>query len=291
MYPTPGTGPANWSDLSANDLATINSFSFTSIDTSQSTSNALVSGEPTTPIFRAPAGMPVRYRILAAGGIGDNQQAFELTGHVWQEEPYTKDSTEMGDNPLSQSTGVTPAWGPTAHYNILVNAGGRYRIPGDYLYRSWTNNQFQVGMWGLFRVAPPVTDPGCSNQQMNYPNTVTISNVRANSGGFTVSGVNTIYPCLLPASNFGPEINLSYGGKTVAVKVNQNDGTWTHTDSGGIPGQITATSFYTDKLGKPIAGGSAVYINYQQTPNGASSTSRPRTLLQTKKLKSHSSRQ
>ena len=290
MYPTPNTGPADWSNLTASDLATISPFQFSSIDTSQSTSNVLVSGEAQTPIFRAPAGMPVRYRVLAAGGIGDNQQVFELTGHVWQEEPYTKDSTEMGDNPLSQSTGTTPAWGPTSHYNVLVNAGGRYKVPGDYLYRSWTANQFQVGTWGVFRVSPAVTDADCSAKDRNYPNTVTISNVQANANGFTVSGVNTIYPCLLPAYDFGQEVNVSYGGKTVAVKVNQENGRWTHTDGGGIPAQITATSLYRDKQGKTLAGGSAVYINYQKAAVATNSTAPAKEVLRTKKRKTHSSR-
>jgi hypothetical protein len=127
-------------------------------------------------------------------------------------------------------------------------------------------------------------------KEMNYPNTVTISNVQAYSSEFTVNGVNTIYPCLLPAANFGPKINISYGGKTVTVKVNQNDGAWTYTDGGSIPAQITATSFYADKQGKMLAGGSAVYTNYQKTTDGASSIAPLKVELRTKKKKNHSSR-
>ena len=69
-----------------------------------STANRLVDGDPVTPIFRAPAGMPARFRLLMPGGIGDNQQVFELTGHVWQEEPYTDGSTKIGFNPKSNWT-------------------------------------------------------------------------------------------------------------------------------------------------------------------------------------------
>src|SRR5215211_8953635 len=131
MNPGFASPPSDWSDLSANDLTSINNFAWTSIDTSQSVSNTLTSGDPQTPVFKAPAGMPVIFRLLHAGGIGDNQQVFELTGHVWQEEPFTKESTEIGFNKRSQSTGTTPAWGPTSHYNVVTTAGGRFKVTGD----------------------------------------------------------------------------------------------------------------------------------------------------------------
>lgn len=45
--------------------------------------------------------------------------------------------------------------GTTSHYDVIIpRAGGANGVAGDYLYRSWTANQYQVGMWGLFRVAP-----------------------------------------------------------------------------------------------------------------------------------------
>src|SRR5262249_1006637 len=112
--------PQDWGNLSAADLANINNMPMTALDTHLATSNQLLGGDPLTPIFRAPAGMPVRYRLLNPGGIGDNQQVFELTGHVWQEEPFQNDSTVIGDNPQSQWTGTTTGYGATSHYNVLV---------------------------------------------------------------------------------------------------------------------------------------------------------------------------
>jgi hypothetical protein len=80
--------PAKWGDLSETDLTNIGNFQFSSIDTTLAASDTLVGADPQTPVFRAPGGIPVRFRLVDPGGIGDNQQVFELTGHVWEEEPF-----------------------------------------------------------------------------------------------------------------------------------------------------------------------------------------------------------
>ena len=189
--PVPTNPPADWTNLSPTDLSNITNLSGTGTDTRLSVSNELVGGDPQTPVFRAPAGMPVRFRLLDPGGIGDNQQVFELTGHVWPEEPYTQNSTAIGHNPKSNWTGTTPAYGTTSHYDVVIaHAGGARSVAGDYLYRSWTANQFQVGMWGLFRVALAECVGTCAATPETCPDTVTISSVQPTAdGGYTVQGV------------------------------------------------------------------------------------------------------
>ncbi|HEX4965035.1 MAG TPA: copper oxidase [Thermoanaerobaculia bacterium] len=246
MNPALGaSAPADWGHLSPGDLAATGAFQFTGLDTTPAVSNTLVAGDPQTPVFRAPAGMPVRFRLADPGGIGDNQQVFELTGHVWEEEPYTRDSTVIGHNPLSEATGVTGAYGPTSHYDVvLAAAGGANRVPGDYLYRSWTANQYQAGLWGLFRVGPAA----CSPAPAGCPDTVTLGAVQAGGSGFTVAGVNTVSP---QTRAFAPSVTLSYGSPATTAQVPVGpDGRWTYSAAGSVPQTLTVTS---------AGGGIAVY--------------------------------
>jgi hypothetical protein len=261
--PVPGVPPGppkDWTSLSANDLGNINALSFTGTDTSQSASNELVGGDPQTPIFRAPAGMPVRFRLLDPGGIGDNQQVFELTGHVWPEEPYTKNSTAIGDNPKSNWTGTTTGYGTTSHYDIVIpHAGGANGVAGDYLYRSWTANQYQVGLWGLFRVAPVGRGSACAARPETCPDTVTVSSAQPTSGpggpGFTVRGVNTVSPA---TRQFSRTVTVSYGaGPPATVNVDDKTGRWTFTGRGPMPNTISVRS---------AQGGLASYRSYAVTP-------------------------
>jgi len=225
--------PANWGDLSETDLTNIGNFQFSSIDTTLAASDTLVAADPQTPIFRAPGGMPVRFRLVDPGGIGDNQQVFELTGHVWEEEPFQQNSTVLGHNPLSQHSGTTAAYGPTSHYNVLIDsAGGADKIPGDYRYRSWTANQYQVGMWGLFRVGPATCSAQC-------PDTVTISSVQESGSKFVVQGVLTVSP---ETRTFANSVTIHYGDQSGEAAVNSADGTWTFSASGSIPATLTAVS-------------------------------------------------
>jgi hypothetical protein len=44
--------------------------------------------------------------------------------------------------------------GPGSHFDFLLKngAGGRFAIPGDYLWRTFHSSQFNGGIWGIFRV-------------------------------------------------------------------------------------------------------------------------------------------
>ena len=125
-------------------------FDFTNVLT-----NAMVGGDPQTPVFTASAGQQVRFRVLNANGHARNN-VFNLHGHFWQEEPYTNASKVIGNNPLSEFKGTQFGIGPSSHYEVIpVNgAGGARRITGDYLYRTNNSFQFDGGIWGIFRVTP-----------------------------------------------------------------------------------------------------------------------------------------
>ncbi|HEV7474342.1 MAG TPA: hypothetical protein VGN90_09845 [Pyrinomonadaceae bacterium] len=132
------------------DLETTRTFDFTNVLT-----NAIVGGDPQTPVFTASAGQKVRFRILNANGHMRNN-VFAVHGHYWQEEPYTSASTVIGDNPLSEVKGAQYGVGPSSHYEVIPTngAGGARRVAGDYLYRTQHSFHFDGGIWGIFRVTP-----------------------------------------------------------------------------------------------------------------------------------------
>jgi hypothetical protein len=108
--------------------------------------------DPKTPIFTANVGTPVRFRLMHPEGTG-TAQVFTVNGHVWQREPYTANSTVIGNNQLSQWLGSHDSHGGTDHYDIVIDkAGGQNAVPGDYLYTTFVPNQNALGSWGIFRV-------------------------------------------------------------------------------------------------------------------------------------------
>jgi manganese oxidase len=231
------SAPADWTKLSAADVKNVIGVNFNLVDTTSMASNALVGGDPQTPVFAAPAGMPVRFRLLAPGGIGDNQQTFELTGHVWQKEPWADGSTRIARNPGSEWTGTQTGVGPPTTYEVVLEdgpggaAGGRFHVPGDYLYRSWVGAMFQVGGWGLFRVAPASVPAGA------FPDTVGVLAVTRRDGGFEVSG----YAAVSPASRKHADW-VQVTGPGLDAKAEVREGLWKVAGSGEPPPTISVRS-------------------------------------------------
>jgi hypothetical protein len=223
----------DWSKLTPDMLQAIGNYQWTAIDTHLAVANHLTGGDPETPIFRAPAGMPVRFRLVYPTGTGDNQQTWEVTGHSWQEEPYRKGSTEIGFNPKSNWTGTTTGYGPTSHFDIAVpSAGGPFQVSGDYLYRSWMADQFQLGLWGILRVAPAAA-PGAG-----FPDTVSVDKVARTSQGFKLEGAVTVDPKTRGRAK-GLKVAFGQGGGEAAVDA---EGRWSFEGQGTIPEIVTVTS-------------------------------------------------
>jgi hypothetical protein len=105
------------------------------------------------------AGNAVRFRMLHPDGLGGfPDDVWTINGHVWQEEPYVTvgnvSSATIGNNLNSQWFGARDGFGPGNHFDIvLASAGGRNKVSGDYLYKSFPVGEFATGgNWGLFRV-------------------------------------------------------------------------------------------------------------------------------------------
>ncbi|HET6852488.1 MAG TPA: hypothetical protein VFH46_09185 [Pyrinomonadaceae bacterium] len=125
------------------------------IDYTNALSNAQVGGDPVTPVFTAKAGTPVRFRVLNSKGHARNN-VFQIHGHIWQQEPYVNNSTQIGNNPLSEWKGAQQGHGSSNHLDAVPQngAGGARRVAGDYLFRTQSSFQFDNGLWGIFRVTP-----------------------------------------------------------------------------------------------------------------------------------------
>lgn len=125
------------------------------IDFTNSLSNAQVGGDPVTPVFTAKAGTPVRFRVLNSNGHARNN-VFQVHGHSWQQEPYINNSTQIGNNPLSEWKGAQQGHGASNHMEVVPmnGAGGARSVSGDYLFRTQSSFQFDNGLWGIFRVTP-----------------------------------------------------------------------------------------------------------------------------------------
>jgi hypothetical protein len=125
------------------------------LDFTNSLTNAQVGGDPQTPVFTAKAGTPTIFRFLHPGGHNRNN-VMQIHGHVWEEEPYVDSSRSIGDNLLSEWKGASMGHGPSNHLDVPLRngAGGKFKVPGDYLYRTHQSFQFDGGMWGIFRVTP-----------------------------------------------------------------------------------------------------------------------------------------
>ncbi len=139
-------------------------------------SNALVGGDPQTPVFYAKPGQPFRTHILMPSG-GSRGSTFQLDGHLWSVNPFQSEKSDLGGypmntpgvgsvkygyNPMSMYIGARESVLPAAHFSFMLpSAGGSNAIPGDYLFRDNASFGNTAGLWGLLRVtnepepAPP----------------------------------------------------------------------------------------------------------------------------------------
>jgi hypothetical protein len=198
-------------------------------------SNQLVDADPQTPVFAASLDSPVRLRLLHPPNAGNNQ-VFTLSGHVWQRNPYTNNSTAIGDNPLSQWMGSRDGYGSTDHADlVLAKAGGQSGVTGDYRYTSFLPSMTQFGLWGVVRVVPINSDG------------VVITSVSTTSS-VTVQGTNTVVP---KTGLYASSVTIFKGTTPTGTPlgtatVNQLTGAWTFNCSGGpcpsTPVALTAKS-------------------------------------------------
>ncbi len=107
-----------------------------------------------TPRFCALPGDPVRMRVLFPNGHGRNH-VIEVAGHNWDDQPFIKNSTELGEDLLSTHQGTRDTVGPGSNWNMLLShgAGGSNSVAGDYQVRDNYSWGFDGGLWAVLRVS------------------------------------------------------------------------------------------------------------------------------------------
>lgn len=139
--------------------------------------NALVGGDPQTPVLYAKPGQPVRNHIVMPSG-GSRGMVYQLDGHVWPLHNYQAEksdadgypislpgigSVRFGYNPMAMYIGAQESVLPAAHFSFMLpSAGGANAVAGDYLFRDYAAYGNLSGLWGILRVtneAPPATAP------------------------------------------------------------------------------------------------------------------------------------
>lgn len=179
-FPAPAQNPpaAPWSfRYGRGRFASGTPTAFPTSDFSCMQSNNLIqptAQDPKTPIFTAAVGDKVRFRFAHPFGTGASQ-VMTVHGHVWQRNPYTKNSTVIGSNNLSQWIGSRDNHGSGDHFEIVIDkAGGESGRAGDYLYIGFAPLQAKQGAWGLFRVGnvnnnPPLKPNAACSQVLPPP--------------------------------------------------------------------------------------------------------------------------
>lgn len=173
-----------------------------------------IGGLPSTPIFTASAGTPIRVRMLHAYGTGTSSN-IAINGYPWQEEPYQNNSTTIGTNPLSEWMGARSLLLSANSYDLLLGpAGGPGGTTGDYLYASYVKNDNYTGMWGVMTVTPPQQDA--------------VRMIAADLQKMEIKGQNTVDPT---TNKFASTINV-YSVKGASrtligtIPVDTSNGSW-----------------------------------------------------------------
>jgi hypothetical protein len=176
-------------------------------------------GDPSTPVFTAPAGMEVRFRMLTAGpGMPNGPSVVTVANHAWQYEPYQKNSTVIGSNPQSHWTGSQMGHQPGNHFDAVIPAaGGKFGVPGDYLLANFNMNSLGGGSWALLRVG-------------NGDDTVAITNVVQNASKVLVQGRNGVQARGPNTGKFAPAVSVygtaDCGGAPLGKANVGKDGSW-----------------------------------------------------------------
>jgi FtsP/CotA-like multicopper oxidase with cupredoxin domain len=104
-----------------------------------------IHGEPPTPVMAAFAGDPVRIHVLAPSS--EQAHVFTLEGHEWPFERGREGTDFLSSVQLGGLEAITIA--PEG------GAGGRFQLPGTYLYGDHREPYREAGLWGIFKVRCP----------------------------------------------------------------------------------------------------------------------------------------
>ena len=97
-------------------------------------------GDPATPLIEAFVGDRVQLHVLAP--YSEQAHVFSVENHRWQFEPGRAGSD------LQSAVQI----GGLEAVRLVLTAGDRYGLPGDYVYGDHREPYLEAGLWGIFRV-------------------------------------------------------------------------------------------------------------------------------------------
>ena len=100
--------------------------------------------DPVTPVIEAHAGDKVRVHVF--GASSEQNGMFTVEKHEWPIEPFLPGADMISTVEFAGSEGLDV---------FLPSAGGKWSLPGDYVYGNGRLPYSQSGQWGLLRVLPP----------------------------------------------------------------------------------------------------------------------------------------
>ena len=100
--------------------------------------------DPVTPVIEAHAGDKVRVHVF--GASSEQNGMFTVEKHEWPIEPFLPGADMISTVEFAGSEGLDI---------FLPSAGGKWSLPGDYVYGNGRLPYSQSGQWGLLRVLPP----------------------------------------------------------------------------------------------------------------------------------------
>lgn len=99
-------------------------------------------GEPATPMIEAHAGDIIKLHILVP--FSEQNGVFSIEGHQFPLEPKMQGSTLLSSLQFGALDALT----------LIMQAGGPFRLPGDYVWMNHRMPYMEAGQWGIFRVLP-----------------------------------------------------------------------------------------------------------------------------------------
>ena len=100
-------------------------------------------GDPITPLLETHAGDAVVIHVF--GAFNEQNGIFGVEGHQWPQEPFLLNSDLVSSF----------EFGGSEVLNAYFQAGGPYKLPGDYLYMNHRMAYMEGGQWGFLRVLQP----------------------------------------------------------------------------------------------------------------------------------------
>ena len=100
--------------------------------------------DSSAPVLETYAGDNIKIHVLVP--FSEQNPVFSIEGHSWPLEPRMEGSYLVSSIQIGGTETIT--------ISPMGGAGGKFNIPGDYLYGDHRLPYKEAGLWGILRVRP-----------------------------------------------------------------------------------------------------------------------------------------